>query len=54
MKLPEAIRLEVEKSNYRDTILEVVDRLHGNGVTITGDVLAAIVATLEITEGVVE
>ena len=54
MQLPETIRIEIEKSSYRDTIMEVVSRLQGSGVTITRDVLAAIEATLETTEGVVE
>jgi hypothetical protein len=54
MDLPEAIRVEIEKSGNRDTILEVVGRLQGDGMVITKDVVAAIEATIEITEGVVE
>ena len=54
MDLPEVIRLEIEKSGYRDTIMEVAGRLQSDSIPITKDVLAAIVATLEITEGAVE
>ena len=54
MELPEDIRLEIEKSRDREMILEVVGQLQSDGVTITRDVLAAIRATLAVTEGVVE
>jgi hypothetical protein len=54
MELPQDIRLAIEQSGDRETIMEVVGRLQNEGVKITHDVLAAIVATMEITEGVVE
>ena len=54
MELAEDVRREIDNSGDRETILEVVTRLQGEGITITRDVLAAIRATLEITEGVVE
>jgi len=54
MELPEAIRLKIEKSGNRDTILEVVSRLQRDEIVIKPDVVAAIEATIEITEGVVE
>lgn len=54
MELAEDIRREIENSGDRETILEVVTRLQGEGIVITRDVLAAIRATIEITEGVVE
>ena len=54
MELQEEIRLRIEKSSNRDTIFEVVSRLKSDGVVITQDVLAAIEATIAITEGVVE
>ena len=54
MELPEAIRVKIETSGNRDMILEVVGRLQGDGIVITQDVVAAIEATIEITEGVVE
>jgi hypothetical protein len=54
MELPETIRLKIDTSSNRDLILEVVGRLQGEGIVITQDVLAAIEATLEMTEGVVE
>ena len=54
MELPETIRLKIEKSGNRETILEVVSRLQSDGIVITQDVVAAIEATIEITEGVVE
>jgi hypothetical protein len=54
MELPEDIRRGIEKSRDRDTILEVVRRLQSDGVKITHDVIAAIVATIAMTEGIVE
>jgi hypothetical protein len=54
MELPEDIRVEIENSSERDTIMEVVSRLQADGVTITHDVIAAIVATMEKADGVVE
>jgi hypothetical protein len=51
MELPEDIRREIEKSRDRDTILDVVSQLQSDGVKITRDVLAAIVATIAMTEG---
>ena len=54
MELPADIRLAIEKSRDRDTIRDVVSRLQSEGVKITHDVLAAIVATIAMTEGIVE
>jgi hypothetical protein len=54
MELPEDIRREIDKSRDRETILEVVSQLQSDGVTITRDILAAIRATIAVTEGVVE
>jgi hypothetical protein len=51
MELPEDIRREIEKSGNQDTILDVVSRLQSQGVEITHDVIAAIVATIAMTEG---
>ena len=51
MELPEDIRREIEKSCDRDTILDVVSRLQSDGVKITHDVVAAMVATIAMTEG---
>src|SRR6266508_813712 len=50
MKLPEDIRLEIEKSEDREDILLLLARLESDGVAITHDVYAAIVATLEYTK----
>jgi hypothetical protein len=55
MKLPEDIRLQIEKSADREDILLLLARLESDGVAITPDVYAAIVATLEYTKlGAVE
>jgi hypothetical protein len=54
MELPEDIRREIDKSHDRETILEVVSQLQSDGVAITRDILAAIRATIAVTEGVVE
>mgnify|MGYP001443575237 CR=1 FL=1 len=54
MKLAEDIRREIEKKGDKETILEVVNRLQGDGVVVTRDVVAAIVATIESTNGVIE
>ena len=54
MELPEDIRREIEKSRDREMILEVVGQLQSDGVAITHDILAAIRASLAVTEGVVE
>jgi hypothetical protein len=51
MELPEDIRRESEKSRDRDTILNVVSRLQSDGVKITHDVIAAIEATIAMTDG---
>jgi hypothetical protein len=51
MELPEDIRLAIEHDTNRETIMDVVTRLQGDKVAITRDVLAAIVATIQITEG---
>jgi hypothetical protein len=47
MKLPEAIRLKIEKSADKEHILLLLARLESDGVAITPDVYTAIVATLE-------
>ena len=54
MELPEDIRLKIEASIYKETILDVVDRLQKEGVVITHDVLAAIQATIDLTRSVEE
>jgi hypothetical protein len=55
MNLPEDIRLKIEKSADKEEILQVVNRLQSDGVAITQDVYAPIVATLEFTNlGAVE
>ena len=50
MNLPEDIRLKIEKNGDKEEILLVVSRLQSDGVAITDDVYAAIVATLEFTK----
>jgi len=47
MNLAGDIRLKIEESADKEEILQVVSRLHSDGVAITHDVYAAIVATLE-------
>jgi hypothetical protein len=54
MEPPEDIRLKIEASTYKETIVDVVDRLQEEGVVITHDVLAAIQATIDLTRGVEE
>jgi hypothetical protein len=55
MNLPNDIRLKIEKSPDKEDILLLLDRLESDGVTITNDVYAAIVTTLEYTKlGAVE
>jgi hypothetical protein len=54
MELPETIRLKIKDSGNRDIILEVVHRLQSDGIVITQDVVAAIKATIEMTEALVE
>jgi len=54
MELPEDIRRKIEESHDPETIREVVSRLQSDGVKITDDVLAAIVATIAMTQGIVE
>jgi heme-degrading monooxygenase HmoA len=54
MELPEDIRRKIEESHDRDTVRDVVSRLQSEGVTITHDVLAAIEATIAMTQGIVE
>jgi len=53
-ELPDDIRREIDKSGDRATIMEVATRLQRDGVTVTRDVIAAIVMTMGITEGAVE
>jgi hypothetical protein len=50
MKLPDDIRLKIEKSADKEDILQLLARLESDGVAITKDVYAAIVATLEYTK----
>ena len=50
MKLPEDIRLKIEKSADREDILLLLAHLESDGVAVTPDVYAAIVATLEYTK----
>ena len=50
MKLPEDIRLKIEKSADKEDILLLLARLESDGVATTHDVYAAIVATLEFTK----
>ena len=45
MELPEDIGRKIEQSHDPETIRDVVSRLQSDGVKITDDVLAAIVAT---------
>jgi hypothetical protein len=47
MKLPDDIRLKIEKSADKEDILLLLARLESDGVAITSDVYAAIVTTLE-------
>ena len=54
MKLPENIRIEIEKNGDKEVILEVVNRLQSDGVAITRDIGAAIIATIESSKGVLE
>ena len=46
MNLPNDIHLKIEKSPDKEDILLLLARLENDGVTITNDVYAAIVATL--------
>ena len=50
MNLPNDIHLKIEKSPDKEDILLLLARLENDGVTITNDVYAAIVATLEYTK----
>ncbi len=50
MKLPEDIRLKIEKSADKEDILLLLARLESDGVAKTHDVYAAVVATLEFTK----
>jgi hypothetical protein len=55
MNLPNDIHLKIEKSPDKEDILLLLARLENDGVTITNDVYAAIVTTLEYTKlGAVE
>jgi hypothetical protein len=47
MKLPEDIRLKIEKRADKEDILLLLARLESDSVAITHDVYAAVVATLE-------
>jgi hypothetical protein len=50
MNLPNDIRLKIEKSPDKEDILLLLARLENDGVTITNDVYAAMVATLDCTK----
>jgi hypothetical protein len=54
MDLPEDIRKEIETDGDWELITEIVGRLHGDGIKITHDVLAAIKLTLKASDGAVE
>lgn len=54
MDLPEDIRVKIEASAYKETVLDVVNRLRNEGVVITHDVLAAIQATIDLTRETAE
>ena len=54
MELPEDIDRKIEERRGPETIRDVVSRLQSDGVKITDDVLAAIVATIAMTQGIVE
>jgi hypothetical protein len=54
MQLPENISRQIEESHNRDTIRDVVSRLQSDGVVITHDIIAAIEATIAMTQGVTE
>ena len=51
MELPVDIRRKIEKSGNKDIILDVVSWLQSEGIEITHDVIAAIVATIAMTKG---
>jgi hypothetical protein len=48
------IRKDIEANPDWEIITEIVNRLQGDGVTVTPDVLAAIKMTLELSDGAVE
>ena len=50
MNLPIDIHLKIEKSPDKEDLLLLLARLENDGVTITNDVCAAIMATLEYTK----
>jgi transcriptional regulator of NAD metabolism len=54
MDLPDDIRRKIEENPEKETFLQVVERLQKEGVVITHDVLAAIQATIDLTEEVIE
>jgi hypothetical protein len=54
MELPEDIRRKIDESHDPEIVRDVVSRLQSDGVKITNDVLAAIVATIAMTQGIVE
>jgi len=51
--LPDDIRFLIDNSGNKEVIMEVVTSLQSDGVTITRDIVAAIMATLQVTEGVI-
>ena len=54
MILPEDVRVKVEKRADKDDILEIMSFLQSDGVAITHDVYSAIVATIQLTKGIVD
>jgi hypothetical protein len=54
MDLSEGIRVKVEKHGEKDIILDVMKSLQDDGVMITEDVYQAIVATLRLTQGIID
>jgi hypothetical protein len=52
--LSEGIRIKIEANTYKEIIVDVVDRLQKERVVITHDVLAAILATIDLTRAVEE
>ena len=51
--LPDDIRFLIDNSGNKEVIMEVVTSFQSDGVTITRDIVAAIMATLQVTEGVI-
>ena len=54
MNLPEDVRLKIEKRSDKDEILRAIELLQRDGISITNDVYAAIVPTLQLMDGATE